>query len=57
MSYQGLELDAEVELIRGLIPLGPMHMQELLDEGGTIARREWYALEGDHTCLWPSSGS
>jgi len=31
-EYTGLELDAKVELIRGLIPLGLMHVQELLDE-------------------------
>lgn len=31
-EYQELELDAKVELIRGLIPLGLMHVRELLDE-------------------------
>src|SRR5204862_7219633 len=31
-DYQGLELDAKVELIRSLIPLGLMHGQMLLDE-------------------------
>ena len=31
-DYQGLELDAKVELIRSLIPLGLMHVQMLLDE-------------------------
>ena len=31
-EYQGLELDAKVELIRSLIPLGLMHVQMLLDE-------------------------
>lgn len=30
-EYEGLELDAKVEAIRGLIPLGLMHIQELLD--------------------------
>jgi transposase-like protein len=30
-DYEGLELDAKVEAIRGLIPLGLMHVQELLD--------------------------
>lgn len=48
-SYHGLELDAKVELIRGLIPLGLMHVQELLDEevrslaGERYARGEGYA--------------
>src|SRR5438876_9668042 len=31
-EYQGLELDAKVEMIRSLIPLGLMHVQMLLDE-------------------------
>ena len=31
-EYQGLELNAKVELIRGLIPLGLMHVQMVLDE-------------------------
>ena len=30
-EYEGMELDAKVEAIRGLIPLGLMHVQELLD--------------------------
>lgn len=31
-AYQSLELDTKVALIRGLIPLGLMHIQELLDD-------------------------
>src|SRR3990172_7653215 len=31
-EYGGLDLDAKVELIRGLIPLGLMHVHELLDD-------------------------
>jgi transposase-like protein len=31
-EYQGMDLDAKVEAIRGLIPLGLMHVHELLDE-------------------------
>lgn len=31
-EYAGLALDAKVELIRGLIPLGLMHVHELLDD-------------------------
>jgi len=38
-EYEQLELDAKVEAIRGLIPLGLMHVQELLD-------REVLALAG-----------
>jgi putative transposase len=38
-EYEELDLDAKVEAIRGLIPLGLMHVQELLD-------REVLALAG-----------
>ena len=31
-EYEGLDLNAKVELIRTLIPLGLMHVQTLLDE-------------------------
>src|SRR5437870_1869130 len=31
-EYAGLDVDAKVELIRGLIPLGLMHVHELLDD-------------------------
>ena len=31
-GYAELEVDAKVELIRSLIPLGLMHIEELLDE-------------------------
>jgi len=31
-EYEQLELDAKVEAIRGLIPLGLMHVQEMLDQ-------------------------
>jgi hypothetical protein len=31
-EYQGLELNAKVEMIRSLIPLGLMHVQMLLEE-------------------------
>jgi transposase-like protein len=30
-AYQGLDLDAKVEMIRALVPLGLMHVEELLD--------------------------
>jgi len=35
-AYADLELDAKVELIRSLIPLGLMHVQELLDQEVTV---------------------
>jgi transposase-like protein len=31
-EYVGMDLDSKIELIRGLIPLGLMHVQELLDD-------------------------
>ena len=33
-GYAELEVDAKVELIRSLIPLGLLHIAELLDEAG-----------------------
>ncbi len=50
-EYSGLELDSKVEMIRALIPLGLMHVEELLDEevkslaGERYARKE-AALRG-----------
>ena len=38
-----LELDGKVELIRSLVPLGLMHVQELLDQEVTALARERYA--------------
>ena len=31
-EYAGLEVDTKVELIRSLVPLGLMHVHELLDQ-------------------------
>ena len=42
-AYADLELDAKVELIRSLIPLGLMHVQELLDQEVTALASERYA--------------
>ncbi len=41
--YRELEVDMKVELIRGLIPLGLMHIQELLDEEVTALAGARYA--------------
>ena len=38
-AYADLELDAKVELIRALVPLGLLHVQELLDQEVTGAGR------------------
>ena len=44
-DYQGLELNAKVELIRSLIPLGLMHVQILLDEEVEALAGARYARE------------
>src|SRR2546425_2158854 len=44
-EYQGLELNAKVELIRSLIPLGLMHIQLLLDEEVEALAGPRYARE------------
>ena len=42
-DYADLALDAKVELIRSLVPLGLMHVEELLDEELTALAGERYA--------------
>ena len=42
-DYADLEVDAKVELIRSLVPLGLMHVGELLDEEETALAGERYA--------------
>ena len=42
-DYAELELDPKVELIRSLVPLGLMHVEELLDEEVTALAGERYA--------------
>ena len=42
-DYTALELDAKVELIRSLVPLGLMHVEEVLDEEVTALAGERYA--------------
>ena len=42
-EYAQLEVDAKVELIRSLVPLGLMHIEELLDEEVTALAGERYA--------------
>ena len=41
-GYAELEVDAKVELIRSLIPLGLLHIEELLDE--EVDRAGWRTL-------------
>ena len=45
-EYAEIELDARVELIRSLVPLGLMHVQELLDQEVTALAGERYARKG-----------
>ena len=42
-DYAELELDTKVELIRSLVPLGLLHVEELLDEEVTALADERYA--------------
>ena len=42
-EYAELEVETKVELIRSLIPLGVMHIEELLDEEVTALAGERYA--------------
>lgn len=42
-DYDGFELDTKVELIRSLVPLGLMHVQELLDQEVTALAGARYA--------------
>jgi putative transposase len=42
-DYAETELDAKVEMIRSLVPLGLMHVQEMLDEEVTALAGERYA--------------
>ncbi len=42
-EYGGLELDAKVELIRSLVPLGLIHIHELLDQEVAALAGERYA--------------
>jgi len=42
-KYEGMELDAKVELIKGLVPLGLMHVRELLEQEVEELAQGWYA--------------
>ena len=42
-DYGDLELDAKVELIRSLVPLGLMHVEEMLDDEVTALAGDRYA--------------
>jgi transposase-like protein len=49
-EYADLELDAKVELIRSLVPLGLMHVHELLDQEVTALAGERYTRKEASTC-------
>jgi len=48
-DYAETELDVKVEMIRSLVPLGLMHVQELLDEEVTALAGERYARKEGST--------
>ena len=53
-EYAGFDVDAKVEMIRALVPLGLMHVQELLDDevtelaGARHARKESAGTTSQH---------
>ena len=49
-EYADLEPDAKVEFIRSLVPLGLMHVHELLDQEVTALAGERYARKATATC-------
>ena len=49
-EYAELEVDAKVELIRSLVPLGLMHIEELLDEEVTALAGERSAGKAPSVC-------
>ena len=53
-EYAELEVDAKVELIRSLVPLGLMHIEELLDEEVTALAGECYARKDPSVARAPS---
>ena len=61
-AYADLELDAKVELIRALVPLGLLHVQELLDQevtvlaGARYARKDESGSRGDSLRQQPWDG-
>jgi len=46
-EYGELEIDAKVEMIRALVPLGLMHVQELLDDEVRALAGERYARKAE----------
>ena len=46
-TYADLDVDAKVELIRSLVPLGLMHVEEMLDEEVTALAGERYARKDE----------
>jgi putative transposase len=46
-EFEGMELDARVEMIRGLVPLGLMHVQEMLEQEVESLAETWYARKSD----------
>jgi transposase-like protein len=46
-EYRELEVDAKVEMIRALVPLGLMHVHELLDDEVKALAGERYARKGE----------
>ena len=52
-EYRELELDSKVEMFRALVPLGLMHVHELVDDEVKALGRERYARKDDWECRLP----
>jgi len=48
-AYAGFDLDSKVEAIRALVPLGLMHVQEMLDQEVVALAGERYVRKADST--------
>lgn len=51
-EYGALEIDSKVEMIRALVPLGLMHVQELLDDEVRALAGERYARKAETAKGW-----
>ncbi len=46
-EFEGMDLDARIEMIKGLVPLGLMHVKELLDDEVKALAEIWYARKSE----------
>jgi putative transposase len=46
-EFEGMDLEAKIEMIKGLVPLGLMHLQGLLEEEVESLAEVWYARKSE----------